>query len=106
MPRGELLASKVLEESALREILAQRARPHPDARARLMNLAVSYARSQLRDTGHQEIRHPLAALYAYLARHPEPARRTCAMCGSAELPDGAAYCSNTCRQRAYRLRRR
>jgi hypothetical protein len=106
MPSSELLAAGVLEESALREVLAERARPHPDARARLMNVAVSYARDLLRDADHGRIRHPLAALYAYLVQHSEIEPRICARAGCQEpATKGGAYCRDACRQAAYRQRR-
>jgi len=106
MPRDELLDAGVLEESALREVLAERARPHPDARSRLTNVAVSYARNELRNSGRQAIRHPLAALYAYLAQLDETGARTCARSGCHDLAvPGGMYCGNACRQAAYRLRR-
>jgi hypothetical protein len=105
MPRSDLLAAGILEESALREVLAERARPDPDARTRLINLAVSYARSQLRSSDHPDVRHPLAALHAYSAALRRPESRLCARtrCASQAAP-GRLYCSGACRQAAYRER--
>jgi len=105
MPRSELLRAGILEDSELREVLAGRVRPHAASRARLMNLAVSYARDQLRDTSHEQIRHALATLYAYLAQHSEQGKQTCARSGCrSRAAEGATYCSNACRQAAYRHR--
>jgi hypothetical protein len=106
MPREDLLAAEILEESQLREVLAERARPHPDARTKLMNLAVGHARSQLRTTGRDDIGHPLAALHAYLQDLAAAGPPACARtgCKKPALP-GGAYCGDACRQAAYRERR-
>jgi hypothetical protein len=105
MPRHQLLAAGILEERQLREVLAERSSPHPNARNRLMNLAISYTRNQLRKTDDHEIRHPLATQHTYLTLVDESGAQTCARsdCHEPAVP-GGIYCGNACRQAAYRER--
>ena len=107
MPRPKLLQAGILKESALREVLAGRARPRADKRHRLTQLAVGFARNQLEKNNLSTAGHPLAILYAYTQAQPGiPASRTCPSCGATISRARATYCSDACRQAAYRNRSR
>lgn len=102
MPRETLLSGGALQESALREVLAGRAEPHRTAKEQLQRLAVRFARDKLDSEGQQVPHHPLAALYAYASRQsPNP---TCLTYNQELQSDRATYCSDACRQAAYRQR--
>jgi hypothetical protein len=102
IPRDELAATGPLRNSALRDVLAGHARPHPHARRQLQRIAVAYARRQLKARAVPVPHHPLSALQILAGRRA--ITRTCATCGG-ELPsERATYCSDACRQAAYRQR--
>jgi hypothetical protein len=100
--RSALLATGALRDSALREVLAARARPHPSAQARLTAIAVRHARAELENRGEHVPTDTTAMLYSFLAT-ARPTRGHCAQCG--RVTSGRrTFCSGRCRQRAYRLR--
>jgi hypothetical protein len=104
MPRDELRAASPLQDSALRDVLAGRAWPHPQAEQQLQRIAVRYARQQLKLRDEPPPHHPLTALHI-IARSQLPAR-TCATGGTELSSQPATYCSDACRQAAYRRRGR
>jgi hypothetical protein len=102
IPRQELDAGG-LSESALREVLAGRARPRAETRVRLSRLAVRFASKQLEGRGAAVPRHRLAVLYAYLQER-RTALKLCPGCGANVPAPRATYCGPASKQRAYRQR--
>lgn len=101
IPWAALLAAGVLTKSGLREVLAEHARQHPEARDRLTRLAVQYARGRLERLGKRPPRRPIETLFAYRAAVGwQP--RACPVCGTVALRARATYCGNACKQTAYR----
>lgn len=103
MPRAELLARAPLHDTALRDVLAGRAQPHPSARGQLERIAIRHAREQLASHGHDSVsRHPLAALHTLASQQQQKHR--CPTCATDLDSARATYCSDACRQAAYRQR--
>jgi hypothetical protein len=102
MPMNQLVAAGVLKESALREIRAGRARPHPSARGRLESLAEHHARGNLSKRGCEQPHRRLAVLHAHqqlIDACVQPDR--CAQCDDPLRPGRSKYCGPACKQRAY-----
>jgi hypothetical protein len=103
MPREALISASPVHESALREVLAGRARPHPQHKDQLQHIAIRYARQQLEQRREPMPYHPLSALYILLRQQAQ--NRRCATCACDLQSPRATYCSDACRQAAYRDRK-
>jgi hypothetical protein len=103
-PTGELAKRVKLDPTAIRRIRAGRSVPRPAHQVALLAFAAAWARNTLQGWGVARPTDDLACCAAYLEERHRSVR-ACPTCKGPVTQLRPRYCSQACRQRAYRTRK-
>jgi hypothetical protein len=104
---GEIAAHAQVDRRTVQRLFGGQTQPRRSHRYTLIGVAAELAGAALNELGLEHPQTPLAILRAYLERRTDPIlMRRCPICGEPVKRARATYCSDACKKRAYRERRR